>query len=56
MSHLFGATLALTLIVMVTGSLSTGPNWHRMTQDLERAHPQVQLKADVLALLSGKPG
>ena len=56
MSHLFNAMAAFVLAALISGSLTLGPRWRVVAEEIHRAQPQAKVKAELHALFAGEKG
>jgi hypothetical protein len=56
MSHLFKAAVAFVLAALISGSLTVGPRWRVVAEDIHQAQPQAKVKAELRALFAGEKG
>jgi hypothetical protein len=56
MSHLFKAAAAFVLVALISGSLTLGPRWRVVAEDIHQAQPQAKVMAELRALFAGEKG
>ena len=56
MSHLFKAAAAFVLAALVSGSLTLGPRWRVVAEEIHQAQPQAKVKAQLRAVFAGGKG
>jgi hypothetical protein len=54
MSHLFKAAVAFVVAALISGSLTLGPRWRVVAEDIHQAQPQAKVKAAFLSLFQDK--